>query len=155
MEKEESIISLFNVLMATGGTGGVGILFKFFYNSIKEGFDSIRLSSKKQFDEIKQDLVSQKTDINNLSDKFTNFNLIIQKIDITLTSVEKDLDKANENLSKTNSLAVKNEKLISDNKHDIKSLSANMEGFTDIVKEYDNKIIELSKKVFVLEQEKK
>tara|TARA_R110002096_G_scaffold338994_1_gene532410 strand:+ start:261 stop:686 length:426 start_codon:yes stop_codon:yes gene_type:complete len=141
--------------MGAGGTGGLGFLFRFFYNSIKEGFDSIRLSSKKQFDEIKQDLVSQKTDITSLADKFTHFNLIIQKIDITLTSVEKDLDKANENLGKTNSLAESNSIKIRDLHHDLGNVRNNVVLMNEIIKEHSDKVDSLEKKVFVLKQEKK
>tara|TARA_R110002126_G_scaffold147408_1_gene293501 strand:+ start:82 stop:537 length:456 start_codon:yes stop_codon:yes gene_type:complete len=151
MEKTESILTLTNLVMGAGGTGGLGFLFKFFYNSIKEGFDSIRLSSKKQFDEIKQDLVSQKTDITNLSDKFTNFNLIIQKIDITLTSVEKDLDKANENLSETRKLALNNEKAIGDNAHRIGNVESNLM----LVEELITKINNIERNIIVLESRKK
>ena len=141
--------------MGAGGTGGLGFLFRFFYNSIKEGFDSIRLSSKKQFDEIKEDLVNQKNDITNLADKFTNFNLIIQKIDITLTSVEKDLDKANENLGKTNSLAESNSIKIRDLHHDLGNVENNVTLMNEIIKDHVDKIDSLEKKIFVIEQKKK
>ena len=100
-------------------------------------------------------LNTQKQDITNLSDRFNGFNLTIQKIDFTMTSVERDLDKANENLGKTNNLAVRNEKLIEENKHQIEGIKINLTRFIEIVEKYDEKIIDLSKKVFILENEKK
>ena len=137
--------------MGAGGTGGLGFLFRFFYNSIKEGFASIKESSRKGFEEIKIDLVNQKVDITNLSDKFNSFNLIIQKIDITLTSVEKDLEKANENLSETRKLALDNESNIKDNAHRI----GNVEGNLLMIKELVTKLDELEKDVIVLQSKNK
>tara|TARA_R110000803_G_scaffold102087_1_gene170141 strand:+ start:1118 stop:1549 length:432 start_codon:yes stop_codon:yes gene_type:complete len=101
---------------------------------------------------IKDDLEKQSINIRKLSDRFSDFQLSIQKVDSTLTAVEKDLDRANSNLGKTTSLAESNHDKIKDFQHDLGNTQNNVQMIHELVKEYGEKIDSLEKKVFVLKE---
>ena len=104
---------------------------------------------------IKDDLDNQGVNIKKLSDRFSDFQLSIQKVGSTLTAVEKDLDRANINLNKTNSLAEGNSEKIRDIQHSLLNTQANLQIVNESVKEHSDKIDSLEKKVFVLNQKNK
>ena len=101
---------------------------------------------------IKDDLDNQGVNIKKLSDRFSDFQLSIQKVGSTLTAVEKDLDRANINLNKTNSLAEGNSEKIRDIQHSLLNTQANIQIINESTKEHSEKIDSLEKKVFVLSQ---
>ena len=104
---------------------------------------------------IKTDLENQGVNIKKLSDRFSDFQLSIQKVGSTLTAVEKDLDRANINLNKTNSLAEGNSDKIRDIQHNLLNTQANLQLATENIKDHIEKIDSLEKKVFVLNQKLK
>ena len=104
---------------------------------------------------IKDDLDNQGVNIKKLSDRFSDFQLSIQKVGSTLTAVEKDLDRANINLNKTNSLAEGNSEKIRDIQHSLLNTQANIQLINESTKEHSEKIDSLEKKVFVLNQKLK
>tara|TARA_R110001583_G_scaffold185749_1_gene346009 strand:- start:162 stop:599 length:438 start_codon:yes stop_codon:yes gene_type:complete len=104
---------------------------------------------------IKDDLDNQGVNIKKLSDRFSDFQLSIQKVGSTLTAVEKDLDRANINLNKTNSLAEGNSEKIRDIQHSLLNTQANLQIVNETVKDHIDKIDSLEKKVFVLNQKNK
>ena len=104
---------------------------------------------------IKDDLDNQGVNIKKLSDRFSDFQLSIQKVGSTLTAVEKDLDRANINLNKTNSLAEGNSEKIRDIQHSLLNTQANLQIVNETVKDHIDKIDSLEKKVFVLNQKTK
>lgn len=104
---------------------------------------------------IKDDLDNQGVNIKKLSDRFSDFQLSIQKVGSTLTAVEKDLDRANINLNKTNSLAEGNSNKIRDIQHSLLNTQANLQIVNETVKDHIDKIDSLEKKVFVLNQKNK
>ncbi len=104
---------------------------------------------------IKDDLDNQGVNIKKLSDRFSDFQLSIQKVGSTLTAVEKDLDRANINLNKTNSLAEGNSDKIRDIQHSLLNTQANLQIVNESVKDHIDKIDSLEKKVFVLNQKTK
>lgn len=104
---------------------------------------------------IKDDLDNQGVNIKKLSDRFSDFQLSIQKVGSTLTAVEKDLDRANINLNKTNSLAEGNSDKIRDIQHSLLNTQANLQIVNETVKDHIDKIDSLEKKVFVLNQKNK
>lgn len=104
---------------------------------------------------IKDDLDNQGVNIKKLSDRFSDFQLSIQKVGSTLTAVEKDLDRANINLNKTNSLAEGNSDKIRDIQHSLLNTQANLQIVNETVKDHIDKIDSLEKKVFVLNQKTK
>ena len=104
---------------------------------------------------IKDDLDNQGVNIKKLSDRFSDFQLSIQKVGSTLTAVEKDLDRANINLNKTNSLAEGNSEKIRDIQHSLLNTKANIQLINESTKEHSEKIDSLEKKVFVLNQKLK
>ena len=104
---------------------------------------------------IKDDLDNQGVNIKKLSDRFSDFQLSIQKVGSTLTAVEKDLDRANINLNKTNSLAEENSDKIRDIQHSLLNTQANLQIVNETVKDHIDKIDSLEKKVFVLNQKNK
>lgn len=104
---------------------------------------------------IKDDLDNQGVNIKKLSDRFSDFQLSIQKVGSTLTAVEKDLDRANINLNKTNSLAEGNSEKIRDIQHSLLNTQANIQLINESTKEHSDKIDSLEKKVFVLNQKLK
>lgn len=104
---------------------------------------------------IKDDLDNQGVNIKKLSDRFSDFQLSIQKVGSTLTAVEKDLDRANINLNKTNSLAEGNSEKIRDIQHSLLNTQANLQIVNESVKDHIDKIDSLEKKVFVLNQKNK
>tara|TARA_R110001606_G_C15205658_1_gene632278 strand:- start:120 stop:557 length:438 start_codon:yes stop_codon:yes gene_type:complete len=104
---------------------------------------------------IKDDLDNQGVNIKKLSDRFSDFQLSIQKVGSTLTAVEKDLDRANINLNKTNSLAEGNSEKIRDIQHSLLNTQANLQIVNESVKDHIDKIDSLEKKVFVLNQKTK
>tara|TARA_R110002072_G_scaffold289510_1_gene456555 strand:- start:7719 stop:8156 length:438 start_codon:yes stop_codon:yes gene_type:complete len=104
---------------------------------------------------IKDDLDNQGVNIKKLSDRFSDFQLSIQKVGSTLTAVEKDLDRANVNLNKTNSLAEGNSDKIRDIQHSLLNTQANLQIVNESVKDHIDKIDSLEKKVFVLNQKTK
>ncbi len=104
---------------------------------------------------IKTDLENQGVNIKKLSDRFSDFQLSIQKVGSTLTAVEKDLDRANINLNKTNSLAEGNSDKIRDIQHNLLNTQANLQLATENIKDHIDKIDSLEKKVFVLNQKLK
>jgi len=104
---------------------------------------------------IKDDLDNQGVNIKKLSDRFSDFQLSIQKVGSTLTAVEKDLDRANINLNKTNSLAEGNSDKIRDIQHSLLNTQANLQIVNESVKDHIDKIDSLEKKVFVLNQKNK
>tara|TARA_R110002012_G_scaffold18762_6_gene68603 strand:+ start:794 stop:1231 length:438 start_codon:yes stop_codon:yes gene_type:complete len=104
---------------------------------------------------IKTDLENQGVNIKKLSDRFSDFQLSIQKVGSTLTAVEKDLDRANINLNKTNSLAEGNSDKIRDIQHNLLNTQANLQLANENIKDHIEKIDSLEKKVFVLNQKLK
>ena len=104
---------------------------------------------------IKDDLDNQGVNIKKLSDRFSDFQLSIQKVGSTLTAVEKDLDRANINLNKTNSLAEANSDKIRDIQNSLLNTQANIQIINESTKEHSEKIDSLEKKVFVLNQKLK
>jgi len=104
---------------------------------------------------IKDDLENQGVNIKKLSDRFSDFQLSIQKVGSTLTAVEKDLDRANINLNKTNSLAEGNSDKIRDIQHNLLNTQANLQLANENIKDHIEKIDTLEKKVFVLNQKLK
>jgi len=104
---------------------------------------------------IKDDLDNQGVNIKKLSDRFSDFQLSIQKVGSTLTAVEKDLDRANINLNKTNSIAEGNSDKIRDIQHSLLNTQANLQIVNETVKDHIDKIDSLEKKVFVLNQKTK
>jgi len=104
---------------------------------------------------IKDDLENQGVNIKKLSDRFSDFQLSIQKVGSTLTAVEKDLDRANINLNKTNSLAEGNSDKIRDIQHNLLNTQANLQLANENIKDHIEKIDSLEKKVFVLNQKLK
>ena len=104
---------------------------------------------------IKDDLDNQGVNIKKLSDRFSDFQLSIQKVGSTLTAVEKDLDRANINLNKTNSLAEGNSEKIRDIQHSLLNTQANLQIVNESVKDHIDKIEKKKKKVFVLNQKTK
>ena len=104
---------------------------------------------------IKDDLDNQGVNIKKLSDRFSDFQLSIQKVGSTLTAVEKDLDRANINLNKTNSLAEGNSEKIRDIQHSLLNTQGNIQLINESTKEHSEKIDSLEKKVFVLNQKLK
>ena len=104
---------------------------------------------------IKDDLDNQGVNIKKLSDRFSDFQLSIQKVGSTLTAVEKDLDRANINLNKTNSIAEGNSDKIRDIQHSLLNTQANLQIVNESVKDHIDKIDSLEKKVFVLNQKTK
>ena len=104
---------------------------------------------------IKDDLDNQGVNIKKLSDRFSDFQLSIQKVGSTLTAVEKDLDRANININKTNSLAEGNSDKIRDIQHSLLNTQANLQIVNETVKDHIDKIDSLEKKVFVLNQKNK
>ena len=104
---------------------------------------------------IKDDLDNQGVNRKKLSDRFSDFQLSIQKVGSTLTAVEKDLDRANINLNKTNSLAEGNSEKIRDIQHSLLNTQANLQIVNESVKDHIDKIDSLEKKVFVLNQKNK
>ena len=104
---------------------------------------------------IKDDLENQGVNIKKLSDRFSDFQLSIQKVGSTLTAVEKDLDRANINLNKTNSLAEGNSDKIRDIQHSLLNTQANLQLANENIKDHIEKIASLEKKVFVLNQKLK
>jgi methyl-accepting chemotaxis protein len=104
---------------------------------------------------IKDDLENQGINIKKLSDRFSDFQLSIQKVGSTLTAVEKDLDRANINLNKTNSLAEGNSDKIRDIQHTLLNTQANLQLANENIKDHIEKIDSLEKKVFVLNQKLK
>lgn len=104
---------------------------------------------------IKTDLENQGVNIKKLSDRFSDFQLSIQKVGSTLTAVEKDLDRANINLNKTNSLAEGNSDKIRDIQHNLLNTQANLQLANENIKDHIDKIDSLEKKVFVLNQKLK
>ena len=101
---------------------------------------------------IKDDLEKQSVNIRKLSDRFSDFQLSIQKVDSTLTAVEKDLDRANSNLGKTTILAESNHDKIKDFQHELGNTQNNVQLIHELVKEHIDKIDSLEKKVFVLKE---
>lgn len=101
---------------------------------------------------IKDDLDNQGVNIKKLSDRFSDFQLSIQKVGSTLTAVEKDLDRANINLNKTNSLAEANSDKIRDIQNSLLNTQSNIQIINESVKDHFEKIDSLEKKVFVLNQ---
>ena len=104
---------------------------------------------------IKDDLDNQGVNIKKLSDRFSDFQLSIQKVGSTLTAVEKDLDRANINLNKTNSLAEGNSEKIRDIQHSLLNTQGNIQLINESTKEHSEKIDSLEKKVFVLNEKLK
>jgi len=84
---------------------------------------------------IKTDLENQGVNIKKLSDRFSDFQLSIQKVGSTLTAVEKDLDRANINLNKTNSLAEGNSDKIRDIQHNLLNTQANLQLANENIKD--------------------
>jgi len=101
---------------------------------------------------IKDDLDNQGVNIKKLSDRFSDFQLSIQKVGSTLTAVEKDLDRANINLNKTNSLAEANSDKIRDIQNSLLNTQGNIQIINESIKDHFEKIDSLEKKVFVLNQ---
>ena len=101
---------------------------------------------------IKTDLENQGVNIKKLSDRFSDFQLSIQKVGSTLTAVEKDLDRANINLNKTNSLAEANSDKIRDIQNSLLNTQGNIQIINESIKDHFEKIDSLEKKVFVLNQ---
>lgn len=101
---------------------------------------------------IKDDLDNQGVNIKKLSDRFSDFQLSIQKVGSTLTAVEKDLDRANINLNKTNSLAEANSDKIRDIQNSLLNTQSNIQIINESIKDHFEKIDSLEKKVFVLNQ---
>jgi len=101
---------------------------------------------------IKDDLDNQGVNIKKLSDRFSDFQLSIQKVGSTLTAVEKDLDRANINLNKTNSLAESNSDKIRDIQNSLLNTQSNIQIINESIKDHFEKIDSLEKKVFVLNQ---
>ncbi len=101
---------------------------------------------------IKDDLDNQGVNIKKLSDRFSDFQLSIQKVGSTLTAVEKDLDRANINLNKTNSLAEANSDKIRDIQNSLLNTHGNIQIINESIKDHFEKIDSLEKKVFVLNQ---
>ena len=104
---------------------------------------------------IKDDLDNQGVNIKKLSDRFSDFQLSIQKVGSTLTAVEKDLDRANINLNKTNSLAEANSDKIRDIQNSLLNTQGNIQIINESIKDHIDKIDSLEKKVFVLNQKTK
>lgn len=84
---------------------------------------------------VRTSFIAIKKDIEKIIDKINAFQLIIAKIDMTISSIEKDMEKANAQLDRTNSLAYKNQERLNDYDHKIKGIENNM---LSIVKEFES-----------------
>lgn len=84
---------------------------------------------------IRTSFIAIKKDIEKIIDKINAFQLTITKIDMTISSIEKDMEKANAQLDKTNSLAYKNFDRINEHAHKLKGMENNM---LSIVKEFES-----------------
>ena len=124
---EETIANLITTIVEVPVIGVIGFFLRSFYGSIKEGFKFV------------------KDCLDGLNEKFNDFKLIIQRIDITLTAVQEDLNN-------TNALALNNLKQISRNELDIATVKTNIGDNTEDIKEAKIKLEVLEKKVIILEE---
>jgi chromosome segregation ATPase len=111
---------------------------------------SVQLAISKQSVSIEKLEKSQNDSLKGLDEKFTSFQLTIQKVFLTLTSVEKDLERANENLNKTNQIANRNSELIAEHKNKIFNLDNNLKQLIIELKEQEKKVDLLTRSLFEL-----
>ena len=111
---------------------------------------SVQLAISKQSVSIEKLEKSQNDSLKGLDEKFTSFQLTIQKVFLTLTSVEKDLERANENLNKTNQIANRNSELIAEHKNKIFNLDNNLKQLMTELKEQEKKVDLLTRSLFGL-----
>jgi|TARA_R110000744_G_scaffold22181_2_gene57108 ABC-type transporter Mla subunit MlaD len=111
---------------------------------------SVQLAISKQSVSIEKLEKSQNDSLKGLDEKFTSFQLTIQKVFLTLTSVEKDLERANENLNKTNQIANRNSELIAEHKNKIFNLDNNLKQLMTELKEQEKKVDLLTRSLFEL-----
>ena len=103
------------------------------------------------FTDFKKETASLGNKIERLDVKFSDFQLTIQKIALTLTAVEKDLDRANFNLSKTSDLALKNSEDLKNLQHKFQGIENN---FLLIVKHnesFEERILEIEKNIIKIQ----
>ena len=106
------------------------------------------------FKDFKKETVSLGNKIERLDVKFSDFQLTIQKIALTLTAVEKDLDRANVGLNKTSELALKNSEGLKTLEHKFEGIKSNFELVAHENVDLSSKVVRLEKDIIKLQAKK-
>jgi len=97
---------------------------------------------------VRNSFIAIKRDIEKIIEKINTFQLTITKIDMNISSIEKDMEKANDQLDKTNSITQKNSDRITEHGHQISNIKTSV---SMLCKEFEG----LEKRILKLETSEK
>ena len=97
---------------------------------------------------VRNSFIAIKRDIEKIIEKINTFQLTITKIDMNISSIEKDMEKANDQLDKTNSITHKNSDRITEHGHQISNIKTSV---SMLCKEFEG----LEKRILKLETSEK
>ena len=97
---------------------------------------------------VRNSFIAIKRDIEKIIEKINTFQLTITKIDMNISSIEKDMEKANDQLDKTDSITQKNSDRITEHGHQISNIKTSV---SMLCKEFEG----LEKRILKLETSEK